>query len=85
VAKPERADHPFSSGAEDRPARRRIRPERRFAFTLGRDVSLQRSGQVSGRQLCPAADRRAELISADALPGGARDAGGEAVRAAIVP
>jgi hypothetical protein len=34
AAKPERAEHPFSGGIEDRPARRRIGSERRFAFTL---------------------------------------------------
>ena len=46
----------------------------------GPDVSLRRSGQVSGRQRRRAADRQAALVSVGALPGGAlaaRDAGGE--------
>jgi len=43
----------------------------------GSDVSLRRSGQVGGRQRRRAADRQAELVSAGASPGGAREAGGE--------
>jgi hypothetical protein len=36
----------------------------------GRDVSLRRSGRVSGRQLRRAAARQAELVSVGASPGG---------------
>ena len=51
-------------------ARPMPRPERRFPFTLGRDVLLRRSGQASGRQLRrAAADRQAELGSSRRVTG----------------